>query len=69
MKVDKAGNLYMAGPGGILIVSPQGKHLGTIQLPEVASNCAWGDADGKTLYITAPPGLYRISLSVGGTIP
>jgi gluconolactonase len=69
MKVDKIGNLYMAGPGGVLIVSPRGKHLGTIRLPEVASNCAWGDKDGKTLYITGASGLYRIRLSVGGTIP
>ncbi|MGA2717266.1 MAG: SMP-30/gluconolactonase/LRE family protein [Bryobacteraceae bacterium] len=69
MKVDKAGNLYAAGPGGVLIISPQGKHLGTIQVPEVASNCAWGDKDGKSLYITAPPGLYKIRLSVGGTMP
>ena len=69
MKVDKAGNLYAAGPGGILIISPQGRHLGTIQFAEPATNCAWGDADGKTLYITARPGLYRIRLNVGGKIP
>lgn len=69
MKVDKIGNLYTTGPGGILIISPQGRHLGTIQLPQVGTNCAWGDADGKSLYITANTGLYRIRLNVGGTIP
>jgi gluconolactonase len=66
MKVDSAGNLYATGPGGIWIVSPQGKHLGTIVLPEIPANCAWGDADGKTLYMTARTGLYRIRLNVTG---
>jgi gluconolactonase len=69
MKVDSAGNLYATGPGGVLVISPQGKHLGTIQLPEVPANCAWGDADGKTLYMTARTGLYRIKLKVAGGRP
>ena len=69
MKVDSAGNLYATGPGGIWIVSPQGKHLGTIVLPEIPANCAWGDADGKTLYMTARTGLYRIRLNVTGARP
>jgi len=69
MKVDTAGNLYATGPGGVLVISPQGKHLGTIQLPEVPANCAWGDTDGKTLYITARTGLYRIKLKVAGVRP
>ncbi len=69
MKVDQPGNLYATGPGGVLIISPEGKHLGTIQLPEIPANCAWGDADGKTLYITARTGLYRVSLKVTGIRP
>jgi gluconolactonase len=69
MKVDSAGNLYATGPGGVLVISSQGKHLGTIQLPEVPANCAWGDADGKTLYMTARTGLYRIKLKVAGVRP
>ena len=69
MKVDTAGNLYAAGPGGILVISPQGKHLGTIPIPEIPANCAWGDADGKTLYVTARTGLYRIRLKVAGVQP
>ena len=69
MKLDSAGNLYATGPGGIWIVSPQGKHLGTIVLPEIPANCAWGDADGKTLYMTARTGLYRIRLNVTGARP
>ena len=68
MKIDQAGNLYATGPGGVLILSPRGKHLGTIQLPEVPANCAWGD-DGRTLYMTARTGLYRIRLKARGVLP
>jgi len=66
IRVDKKGNIYGSGPGGVWIISPQGKHLATIKVPEVVSNVAWGDADGKTLYITASTSLYRIKLSVAG---
>jgi gluconolactonase len=69
MKVDQAGNLYATGPGGVLVISPQGKHLGTFQLPEIPANCAWGDADGRTLYMTARTGLYRIKLKARGVRP
>jgi gluconolactonase len=65
MKLDNLGNIYSAGPGGLWIFSGAGKHLGTINMPEVVSNCAWGD-DGKTLYITARTSVYRIRLSVSG---
>ena len=69
MKVDLTGNVYATGPVGVLVISPEGKHLGTIQIPEIASNCAWGDTDGKTLYVTARTGLYRIKLNVAGVRP
>ncbi len=65
MKVDSQGNVYGSGPGGIWVFSPDGKHLGTIKPPEVPANCGWGD-DGKTLYMTARTGLYRIKLAVAG---
>jgi gluconolactonase len=65
MKVDSLGNVYGSGPGGIWVFSPDGKHLGTIKPPETPANCGWGD-DGKTLYITARTGLYRIKLAVAG---
>jgi gluconolactonase len=65
MKVDSQGNVYATGPGGVWIFSPEGKHLGTIKTPEIPANCAWGD-DGKSLYITANTGLYRIKLAVAG---
>lgn len=63
LRVDVKGNIYSAGPGGVWIISPEGKHLGTIKVPEVVSNVAWGDRDGKTLYITASTSVYRIKLN------
>ena len=69
MKVDRAGNVYATGPGGVLVISPRGKHLGTIEVPEIPANCAWGEVDGKTLYITARTGVYRIKLNVSGVRP
>lgn len=69
LKVDKAGNLYVSGPGGLWILSPEGKHLGTIKAPKLAANFAWGDEDGKTLYLTARTGLYRMRLNIAGIRP
>ena len=66
MKIDKKGNIYCTGPGGVLIYSPDGKYLGKISTPEVASNLAWGDDGGKTLYVTARSSLYTIRLNVPG---
>ena len=66
MKVDKDGNVFSAGPGGVWIFSPEGKHLGTIRVPEVVSNMAWGDEDRKSLYITASTSVYRIRLKIAG---
>jgi gluconolactonase len=65
LKVDSAGNVYAAGPGGVWVFSAAGEHLGTIKTPETPSNCTWGD-DGKTLYITAVTSVYRIHLNVAG---
>jgi gluconolactonase len=69
VKVDIAGNVYASGPGGIRILSPQGKELGQINLPEDAANLAFGGADQKTLYITASTGIYRVNLNVAGMKP
>jgi gluconolactonase len=69
MKIDKRGNLYVSGPGGLWIISPQGKHLGTIVGPEHPHNFAWGDDDAKTLYLCAKTGLYRIRLNIPGIRP
>ena len=64
MKVDAKGNLYTTGPGGVWVLSPAGTHLGTIAPPETPANCGWGD-DGKTLYMTAVTGIYRVRTLVG----
>ena len=63
IKVDVKGNVYFGGPGGLWIVSPQGKHLGTILIPGGHSNLAFGDADGSSLYITLGNGLARVRLN------
>jgi gluconolactonase len=67
MKVDQAGRIYSAGPGGVWIFSPEGKPLGIILIPENASNVAWGGADYKTLYVTASSSIYRIKMKVAGS--
>ncbi|MGH8351515.1 MAG: SMP-30/gluconolactonase/LRE family protein, partial [Pseudomonas sp.] len=69
IKVDVAGNLYVSGPGGLWILSPDGKHLGTISSGRHPHNMAWGNADGKTLYLTAQSGLYRMRLNIPGMRP
>jgi gluconolactonase len=66
MRVDTKGNLYETGPGGVWIISPEGKHLGTIRAPEQATNVAFGAADKKTLYIAARTGIYRIRVNIPG---
>jgi len=66
IRVDKKGNLYGSGPGGVWIISPDGKHLGTIKVPERVANVAWGDKDAKTLYVTASTSIYRIKLKIPG---
>jgi gluconolactonase len=81
MKVDKRGNLYAVnavGPGEVWITSPEGKHLGTLELPQVtgepkpricATNLAFGDEDYKTLYITSCTHLFRVRLKAEGIHP
>ncbi|MGQ0811703.1 MAG: SMP-30/gluconolactonase/LRE family protein [Nitrospiraceae bacterium] len=66
LKVDRKGNVYSTGPGGLWILSPEGKQLGLIKGPEDPHNMAWGDDDGRTLYITALTGIYRIRLNIPG---
>lgn len=68
MKVDIKGNLYVAGPGGVWIFDPAGKHIDTIKTPETPANLAWGGKDGKTLYITAITSVYKVRLETGGKV-
>jgi gluconolactonase len=66
MKVDKDGNLFVSAPGGLWIISADGKLLGKVVTPERPANMAWGDSDGKTLYLTAHSSLYKIRVNTGG---
>jgi gluconolactonase len=65
-KVDVEGNVYSSGPSGMWIFSPDGTLLGRINTPEVPANCAWGDSDWKSLYMTSRTGLYRMRVNVPG---
>jgi gluconolactonase len=65
LKTDQNGNIWTTGPGGVLIISPDGKLLGRIDTGEATANCGWGD-DGSTLYITADMYLCRIKTKAKG---
>lgn len=69
LKVDQDGNVYVSAPGAVLVVAPDGRQLGRIVADERPANMAWGDADGRTLYLAAHTGLYRVRLGVAGIRP
>ena len=69
LKVDQAGNLYVAAPDGVRIYSAAGSHLGTIVAPRTVHNMAWGGEDGRTLFLCAHDRLYRIDLLQSGVRP
>jgi alcohol dehydrogenase (cytochrome c) len=69
MRVDLAGNVWVTGPGGIWVWDPDGKHIGTILMPESPANLNWGDADNRTLYITAKTSVYRLKTKARGFVP
>ena len=69
MKIDVRGNVWDSGPGGIWIISPAGRHLGTILTPERLSNLAWGDADGMGLYTTGGTMVTHIRTKIAGIRP
>ncbi|HEU5305290.1 MAG TPA: SMP-30/gluconolactonase/LRE family protein, partial [Gemmatimonadales bacterium] len=66
IKVDQEGNVYVSAPGGVWVLTPEGKALGRIVPPEHDANFTFGDSDGKTLYLTASTGLYRIRVNIPG---
>ena len=66
MKIDSAGNVYCCGPGGIHVFDPDGHDLGVIRMPEYTANFAWGDADFRSLYVTASTSVYRLRVAVPG---
>jgi len=69
MKLDQAGDLFVTGPNGVWVWDPEGRHLGTIVLPEQSANLAWGDSDYRTLYITATTSVYKLQTKVHGFVP
>jgi gluconolactonase len=66
LKVDEKGHLFATGPGGVLVLSPEGKHLGSILTGQATANCAWGD-DGSTLYLTTHMFFARVKTRTRGT--
>jgi gluconolactonase len=66
MKIDSVGNVYCCGPDGIHVFTPDAVCLGVIHVPERTANFAWGDADYRSLYITASTSVYRIRVRVPG---
>lgn len=67
MKVDVRGNVFCTSSGGVWVIEPTGQPLGVIETPEISSNVAWGDADFKTLYITAQTSVYRVKTTTSGS--
>jgi gluconolactonase len=68
LKVDSAGNVWTTGPGGVRVISPKGKVLGQIVIPEIVANVAFAE-DGRTVYLTGSTSLYRLHSKVPGEIP
>ena len=66
MRVDSKGNIYSTGPGGVWIISPEGKHLGTILTPKAVANLTFGDPDWKTVYLAARSTIYKIRVNTPG---
>jgi gluconolactonase len=64
MTVDRSGNVFASGPGGIHVFAPDGSHLGSIEV-HAATNIAWGE-DGSVLYITASTAVYRLQTLTTG---
>jgi gluconolactonase len=70
LKVDSAGNVWTSGPGGIRIITPEGKVLGQLKTPDRAqSNLVWGGPDLKTLYIMSAGNVYKMRTEVAGQKP
>jgi len=65
MKVDREGNIFGAGPGGIHVISPDGKHVGSVETGAPTGNLAWGE-DGSSLFITSNTNVYRLKLTTKG---
>jgi gluconolactonase len=69
MKIDTKGRVWCTAGDGVRVHSPEGKLVYTVNTPQVPANCAFGDADTKTLYITARTGLYKVRVQTPGIRP
>ena len=69
MKVDSAGRVYSTGPGGCWVFEPDGTQMGTIRLPEIPANCAWGGEDYRTMFFTARTSVYTLRMKTAGISP
>jgi gluconolactonase len=69
MKVDIEGNVYTTGPGGLWVIGADGTFLAHVRFPEKTANCAWGDADWRSLYVTASTSVFRIRCLIPGIPP
>ncbi len=68
MKVDSTGRVYVSGPGGLWVLTPEADVIGVIEFPEQVINMAWGDDDNRTMYVTAMTSVYSIRFSTPGLV-
>ena len=66
MKCDERGNIWVTGPSGVWVISPEGEHLGTVEIPESVGNLAFGGPDWNWLFVPASSSLYRVKTKVAG---
>jgi len=69
MKVDTEGRCYITGPDGVWVLDPEGNHLGTIVVPELPTNVAFGGDDYGTMLIAAKTSIYSVHLKTTGIVP
>ena len=66
MKLDEPGNIWVTGPKGVWVFSPEGEHLGVLEVPENVGNLNWGGPDWNWLFIPASTSMYRVQTKVSG---
>ncbi len=69
MAIDAKGYVWSAAGDGIRVISPAGELVHTVTVPQGPANCTFGGDDGKTLYITARTGLYKVGVVTPGLLP
>lgn len=69
IKVDTRGYVWSTSAQGVAVFDTEGKHLDTIKFPQWPANCAFGDKDSKTLYVTARTGVYKVRCATPGIRP